>query len=222
VTKLFFLREVVVKVGLVQSMIQCPKCGKNISEDFSYCPYCGHEVPKIRSSDIRIIRIEGENIIKLSDIQVIEGGEGIYFLMKNVCNFPIRIENISVHKILPKPEEKKIFFGLLILRKEMEFMGGQSGLIFDRREEMLPGEERPIRIYTLYRKGRKSDATAFRYPVGSIRYSGKIIRRGFKYMIKIDGEIVVGEVTGPAHPMTAGAEVTREFSAKYIFEYLKW
>ncbi len=195
-------------------MIQCPKCGKSISEDFSYCPYCGHEVPKIGPSDIRIIRIEGENIVKISDIQVIEGGEGIYFLMKNVCNFPIRIENISVYKILPKPEEKKIFFGLLKLWKEMEFMGGQSGLIFDRREEMLPGEERPIRIYTLYRKGRKDDAT-----ISS--YSGKIIRRGFKYMIKIDGEIVVGKVAG-GHPMTAGAEVTREFSAKYIFEYLKW
>ena len=198
-------------------MIQCPKCGKSISKDFSYCPYCGHEVPKIGSSDIRIIRIEGENIVKVSDIQVIEGGEGIYFLMKNVCNFPIRIENISVHKILPKPEEKKIFFGLLILRKEMEFMGGQIGLMFGHgkiREEMLPGEEYPIRIYTVYREDRKS------YGVAS-SYSGKIIRRGFKYMIKIDGEIVVGEVA-EGHPMTAGAEVTREFSAKYIFEYLKW
>jgi len=204
---------VIVRVGWRRIMMQCPKCGKNISEDFSYCPYCGHEVPKIELNDMRIIRIEGENIVKLSDIQVIEGGEGIYFLMKNACNFPLRIENISVHKILPKPEEKKIFFGLLKLQKETEFMGGQSGFIFSHREEMLPGEEHPIRIYTLYRKSRKIDAIAS-------YHSGKTIQRGFKYIIEVNGEIIIGEVTGAAHPMTTGTEVTREFSTKYIFEYL--
>jgi hypothetical protein len=50
-------------------------------------------------------------------------------------------------------------------------------------------------------------------------YSGKTIQNGFKYLIEVNGEIIVGEVTGAAHPMTTRAEVTREFSVEYVIEY---
>ena len=29
-----------------QSVIKCPKCGRNVSADFEYCPYCGTKLPK--------------------------------------------------------------------------------------------------------------------------------------------------------------------------------
>ena len=90
-------------------MLRCPRCGKEVSEDFNYCPYCGQKIPRISTSDVRIIQIEGEKVVELDNIQIIEGGTGIYFLIRNVHNFPIRIENIDFRQILPKPKEKKVF-----------------------------------------------------------------------------------------------------------------
>nr|MDO8045287.1 zinc-ribbon domain-containing protein [Candidatus Baldrarchaeota archaeon] len=190
-------------------MLRCPRCGKEVSEDFNYCPYCGQKIPRISTSDVRIIQIKGEKVVELDNIQIIEGGTGIYFLIRNVHNFPIRIENIDFRQILPKPKEKKVFFGLLRLRKETGFMGGLIDVFGGKK--ILPGEEHPIKIYTV--SGAGTGDAVFS------SYSGKIIQRGFKYLIEICGRIIVGKVTGAAHPITIGAEVTRTFSIKYTIEY---
>jgi len=163
--------------------------------------------------DVRVVEVRGERVVELRDIRVIDGGAGMSFVMKNTCGSPVRIRGIVIYRLLPKPVEKRILFGLITVQKTAEIMGMLDWLAFEGgRDEMWPGEEHLIKVFTIRKEGERS-------PAIFTSYSGKAIQHGFRYSIRIDGEIVVGEV-GEGHPLTVGSEVTRGFVVEYIV--LSW
>jgi len=119
--------------------------------------------------------------IKVESVEVSSDRGMVTIRIKNQYDAPIRVEDVSLFKILPEPIEKKrkFLFIELITRKETEYLGREfePWLIpkhnYSRRHfnELYPDEEGAVNI-----RVKKS------------------LQKGCKYKVVFSGKVIVGKV----------------------------
>jgi hypothetical protein len=194
----------------------CPKCGMRVDVNANFCPNCGFKLPKMQGLNVlKILEVRGDHgVVEISDIRVMKDGRGIIF---TICPLQALIKDchVELHKILPEPVEKKLLKGLISIRKEGELLG-DTEIEVPAAEGLEPLKRYRVCLYTKEEGGEETYEEDVVHIAST--FTGKTIEKGFRYAITISGTMIFGKVLG-GHPMTVGAEVGRDFSVEYIFEY---